>query len=148
MNKFNLCKLNDSLKAGPRLRIICMMLSFSALIAAFLVKLQLRPELYDAGIYAFGLLAALPNFLYVFCAVMAIPVIEEGLISNGWPSATRLSTLAVAFTVGTFIYEIIQIWMPKRTFDLLDIGASVIGAVAAWQVYKRLWQALKAKQSS
>jgi len=47
--------------------------------------------------------------------------------------------------VGLIVYETIQIWMPKRTFELTDIAASAVGALLAvslgWIFFRRNMQA-------
>lgn len=47
--------------------------------------------------------------------------------------------LVFAILVGLIVYEIVQLWMPSRTFDSADIAASFVGAglgcVLCWLIF-------------
>ncbi|MDC8833024.1 hypothetical protein [Alteromonas gilva] len=63
------------------------------------------------------------------------------------------NTNVVGVTIGLIIYEVMQLWIPARTFDWLDIMASIVGMVlylTAFQlVFKRLVRRkVRCKQSN
>lgn len=91
-------------------------------------ELKLRPYLLKHHITAFYIADSLPNFLAVvifFLGYMVIrfPVDEQKIVS-----------LIFAFVAGLTLYEVFQLWMPGRTFDLKDVIASVLGGVFCYLV--------------
>jgi hypothetical protein len=76
---------------------------------------------------------------------LALPFVI--LIANRSVSLWGFTKTATGLAVGIIMYEVIQIWMPKRTFDLMDIYASFAGALAsiiiAWVLFFRLTSEIK-----
>lgn len=80
----------------------------------------------DRATFAPGWLAAvMPNFAAAFIIPLA-PLVPPRTVP--FRELVRLSLLAF---VGLTLYEFMQQQMPRRTFDLLDIVASGLGAAAA-----------------
>ena len=75
-----------------------------------------------------------PNFVLPFCSVGI-------LVRNRRVTLRHFVGTAFGAAVGMTAYEIMQVWMPWRTFDYWDILASIIGAMVsvlfAWVVYFR-----------
>jgi len=46
----------------------------------------------------------------------------------------------VGVTIGLIIYEVLQLWIPERTFDWLDILASIFGMGLYLTVYHQLFR--------
>ncbi|MGN8037495.1 VanZ family protein [Chitinophaga sp. 22321] len=44
--------------------------------------------------------------------------------------------MTLSFTGAMILYEICQLWMPQRTFDLKDIVASVLGGLFSYLVFR------------
>ena len=82
-----------------------------------------------------------PNFVIP----LALPFVI--LIANKSVSLWGFTKTATGSAVGMIVYEVIQIWMPKRTFDFMDIYASFAGALAsiiiAWVLFFRLTSEMK-----
>lgn len=70
----------------------------------------------------------LPNFLAALLSIFAVVVIRK--IKN---NAEALRT-SISITAGLTVYEVAQIWMPARVFDIKDIFASVLGGAVAYGV--------------
>jgi len=66
-----------------------------------------------------------PNFTAVLLLSFAIIVIK-------WPLKLLESIRVVgAIVIGLTLYELAQIWMPGRVFDVMDIIASIVGGAVA-----------------
>ena len=76
----------------------------------------------------------MPNFLV--CA--AVPILV--FLTNQTVKLADHVKNALGAAVGLSVYEVVQIWMPRRTFDVGDMIASFLGAVfsiivATWLFY-------------
>lgn len=90
-------------------------------------ELKLRPYLFKHHI---NLLAdSLPNFLAVVILFLCYSVIK-------FPLDERKSISVITSSViGLSLYEVCQIWMPQRTFDIKDVIASILGGVFSYLIF-------------
>lgn len=79
----------------------------------------------DSALVANGLAGVLPNLT---CAAF-VPVVI--FIGPRVITARDYLLFVVLILFGLLLYEVAQIWMPRRTFDFDDIWASAVGAVVA-----------------
>ncbi|GAB4470168.1 MAG: hypothetical protein OHK0029_42930 [Armatimonadaceae bacterium] len=82
------------------------------------VKKWLRP-LYGAEPF-WGILGWSPSFLYCFGMALAVVAVRR----FPW-------TYGIWLAVGATIYELLQSLIPRRTLDLADLIATVLGGVMA-----------------
>lgn len=112
--------------------------SFSIIVTVLSLGVALKAAR-DFGILPFLLFldcnSTSSNFVLPFCVPIGC------LILNREVSLWNFIKGAFGAALGLTTYEIIQIWMPWRTFDCYDILASFIGALmsifVAWIVYFR-----------
>tara|TARA_Y100000780_G_scaffold180207_1_gene165828 strand:+ start:540 stop:896 length:357 start_codon:yes stop_codon:yes gene_type:complete len=75
--------------------------------------------------YHFPFYHNLPNFLSVFITTFLL---------NAWYQQYQLKNVTGA-TIGLVCYEFIQLNIPSRTFDVMDIVASLFGMLVYITVY-------------
>lgn len=77
-----------------------------------------------------------PNFILSLAISLGILLREKAV------SLWDFTKGAMGAATGMTVYEIAQIWMPSRTFDLNDIAASFVGAVfgimLGWMLFFRV----------
>lgn len=67
----------------------------------------------------------LPNFT-------AVLLFSFGYFAVKGPTSLMQLIRSVVFVViGLLLYELVQIWMPDRVFDIADMGASILGGILA-----------------
>lgn len=72
---------------------------------------------------------SLPNFLAVVILFLGYAVIK-------FPLDKRKSiNVITSFVIGLSLYEVCQIWMPQRTFDIKDVIASVLGGAFSYLIF-------------
>lgn len=103
----------------------------SILLATF-IKLYFRPY-YSGDNHFYKLfLGSLPNFFYVLGFSFIYPLFKGSI-------SFKQHVIAVFFiTLGTIAYEIEQLWT-ERTFDYLDIIASITASVFAIVLYQKVF---------
>lgn len=85
-------------------------------------ELSLRKYLFKHNFFIAG---CIPNFTAVLLLSFAIMLIK-------WPLRLLESIrVVVAIVIGLTLYELAQIWMPGRVFDVMDIIASIVGGAVA-----------------
>jgi len=85
-------------------------------------ELSFRKYLFKHNFFIAG---CIPNFTAVLLLSFAIIVIK-------WPLKLLESIRVVgAIVIGLTLYELAQIWMPGRVFDVMDIIASIVGGAVA-----------------
>ncbi len=67
-----------------------------------------------------------PNVVAVILIALVFAVVK-GHTADATPSK-----LVTGSVVAMAAYEVAQIWMPGRTFDPLDLGATLIGGIMAY----------------
>ncbi|MDR6570929.1 VanZ family protein [Chitinophaga ginsengisegetis] len=91
-------------------------------------ELKLRPYLLKHHITTFYIADSLPNFLAVVVFFLGYMVIRFPFAEQ------KVASLIFAFVAGLTLYEVFQLWMPGRTFDVKDVIASVLGGVFCYLV--------------
>lgn len=91
-------------------------------IAAFGWKVLRQQEAFETGSVPHWLVGTFPNLLPAL-VMPALIFIRPQIVRF-----TEYLMLAMAILFGLIVYEIVQLWMPSRTFDYADIVASVVGA--------------------
>ena len=89
---------------------------------------RLRPYLLRHHIHTFYIADSLPNFLAVL-----IPFFVYSVLKYPMSLAESLKATA-AFVIAMILYELAQPFMEHRTFDVIDILASVLGGVVCCAV--------------
>jgi len=104
----------------------------ASFLIATLIKLYLRPYYSGSNHFYKLLLGSLPNFFYTLGFSFIYPLFSHSIQLNKY-------ILTVFFiTLGTIAYEIEQLWT-KRTFDYIDIIASIIAALISIVLYKKIF---------
>src|SRR6056297_3113646 len=115
------------MKTIYRNRRIFLYLSILSGITALFIKLFYRPWINNHPINDFGWSGAAPNFLFSIGICLFIAFV----------SAKRTLEKMIYTTCGILLYEIEQLWS-YRTFDFLDIAATLAGLGLAILIYKRV----------
>jgi len=116
----------------PNNRIYFSIFVFVSILLATLIKLYFRPYYSGNNHFYKLLLGSLPNFFYVLGFSFIYPLFKSSI-------SFKQHVIAVFFiTLGTIAYEIEQLWT-ERTFDYLDIVASVAAAVIAIVLYQKVF---------
>lgn len=102
-------------------------------------ELKLRPYLLKHHITAFYIADSLPNFLAVLIFFLGYMVIRFPVDEQ------KIASLIFAFVAGLTLYEVFQLWMPGRTFDVKDVVASILGGVFCYLVFLIINKISKAK---
>ncbi|PYF74973.1 hypothetical protein B0O44_103419 [Pedobacter nutrimenti] len=89
-------------------------------------ELSLRPYLLKHKVQPEFIGGSLPNFLAVLIVAFLFSVLKDGTVKG---SALRVSIQGTAAMV---LYEVAQLWMPQRTFDWLDIAASLLAGLVSF----------------
>eukprot|EP01133_Synstelium_polycarpum_P011839 gene11839-13801_t len=89
-------------------------------------ELSLRPYLLKHKVQPEFIGGSLPNFLAVLIVAFLFSVLKDGTAKG---SALRVSIQGTAAMV---LYEVVQLWMPQRTFDWLDIAASLLAGLVSF----------------
>ncbi|MGF6848197.1 glycopeptide antibiotics resistance protein [Chitinophaga sp. W3I9] len=101
-----------------------------ALLFTLYEELKLRPYLLKHHITTFYIADSLPNFLAVVISFLGYMVIRFPVDDRKAPS------LIFSLVAGLTLYEVCQLWMPGRTFDVKDVIASVIGGTFSYLVFR------------
>ncbi len=80
---------------------------------------------FGAGLISPWVIGVMPNFLPA-AVLPALVFVKSRVV----PIEEYLGMVMTIFTVLS-VYEILQVWIPNRTFDWADIAASAAGACAA-----------------
>ncbi|MGM0582768.1 MAG: hypothetical protein ACQETL_18985 [Bacteroidota bacterium] len=104
--------------------IICSLL---AGLLGFLVKIIYRPLIVENNINDYGFQGFAPNLFYTIGAC---------LFAAYWVKKGQIKTM-IFVTVGVLVYETEQIWT-SRTFDYLDVLATIIGLGISIPIFKGL----------
>lgn len=78
-----------------------------------------------------GIWHALPNYCFVFGLGLL------GLLVKPHFEEKAYFKYSASIVFGTLLYEVEQLWMDNRSFDLFDMVATVLGGLSAWYVYKK-----------
>jgi hypothetical protein len=113
--------MKDEFKYRP----ILLYLSLCSGIMGLIVKLLYRPWIVTNNINDFGINGFAPNFIYT----IGICLFASFFVKRGQIKAM------VFVAIGVLVYEAEQFWT-SRTFDYLDILATIIGLGAAIFIYK------------
>jgi hypothetical protein len=129
-SRSKICTFNDAEFHLMNKRSIYIILLSIVLLFTLYEELKLRPYLLKHHITAFYLADSLPNFLAVVIfflghMVIRFPVDEQKIVS-----------LIFAFVAVLALYEVFQLWMPGRTFDVKDLIASIIGGIFCYLVFR------------
>jgi hypothetical protein len=107
-----------------RLRIACVAVFVCSLILTEIGRFVYRPYAYRLGLEDFGLADTMGNS---FGAVTQIFFILAVVHSN-WREGLRV----IAFVVcGYIVYEFLQPVLPRGTFDVKDVVATIVGGIIA-----------------
>ena len=112
------------MKAKDNINILLIGIATGAV--GILVKLAYRPYIINHNINDFGVQGYATNFF---------TVLSLSLIAAYFTKSNPIKTM-MAVTIGILFYEIEQIWT-SRTFDYMDIIASLLGLGIAILVYKK-----------
>ncbi len=85
-------------------------------------------------VYALGVA---PNFLGAL-STSAILFCVIGGVAKGWSAQSQAFASAAIALAGLWGWEVLQIWVPKATFDLHDLAWTAPG-VAGFLIAARLW---------
>ncbi|WP_436491343.1 VanZ family protein [Chitinophaga sp. ARDCPP14] len=107
-----------------------------ALLFTLYEELKLRPYLFKHHISTFYIADSLPNFLAVVVFFLGYMVIRFPVDDR------KVVSLIFSLVAGLTLYEVCQLWMPGRTFDVKDVIASVIGGTFSYLVFRIVNKAL------
>ena len=114
-----------------RLRVVCAVGCVCAFALTELGRYVYRPYVYRTGLSDFGIADTVGNSLGVVTQIFLMLAVMH----SNWRQGLRV----IAFVVcGYVAYECLQAILPKRTFDVKDVMATVVGGVIAVGV---LWSA-------
>ncbi len=115
--------MNEDYKVRPILLYLSLLFGFIGV----LVKLLYRPWINNNNINDFGFNGFAPNFIFTIgiCLFVSFFVTKKTV------------SIMIFSTVGILLYETEQI-LTSRTFDYLDVLATIIGLVAAISIYKMI----------
>ncbi len=85
----------------------------------------LRDDLDASGGVLSWVLGVLPNFLVASVFPSVVFLSRKSMSWRDFVCATGMIAL------GMCVYEVAQLWMPRRTFDWADLVATAVGAVVA-----------------
>ena len=115
---------SDRIFEFSRYRIAYAVLSAAAFLLTEFGRLVYRPYKYRAGFDDFGIADTVGNSLGVITQIFLLLAFMH--------SSRRQGLHVIAFvTCGYIVYEFLQPILPRGTFDMKDILAAIIGAVAA-----------------
>ena len=92
-------------------------------------ELKLRRYLLNNHITKFGIAGSLPNFLAPIILVFGSIVISK------IKEPEKVLRKSAFFVLGLILYEVCQIFMSERTFDTMDVIASILGGLFAYLVF-------------
>jgi len=115
------------MKTNYKNRRIFLYISILSGITALFIKLFYRPWINQHPVNDFGWSGSAPNFLSSLGICLFI-----AFVSTKRPLEKMIST-----TCGILLYELEQLWS-YRTFDFLDIAATIAGLGLAILIYKRV----------
>lgn len=115
------------MKTNYKNRSIFLYISILSGLAALFIKLFYRPRVNHHAVNNFGWSGAAPNFLFSLGICLFIAFV----------SAKRPLEKMIYTTCGILLYEVEQLWS-YRTFDFLDIAATIAGLGLAILIYKRV----------
>jgi VanZ like family len=108
---------------------IYLLLLVIALIFTLFEEIKLRPYLLKHHIHTLFLADSLPNFLAVVVLFLGYSVIRFPLDER------KTISVIISSVIGLSLYEVCQIWMPQRTFDIKDVVASILGGAFSYLIF-------------
>jgi hypothetical protein len=91
-------------------------------VAALVWKLLRDDREFTSGSVPFWIIGVMPNFLPAVVLPALIFIRPQVVEYRDYLQMVLIMLVALV------VYEVTQIWMPSRTFDWADLGASVTGA--------------------
>lgn len=88
----------------------------------------------DLVVYFLGVA---PNFLGALSLASSLIIIADQFMRS-IVFHRRVNYVMLTSLVGLLTWEILQIWLPNGTFDVHDLGWTLIGVIVAW-VAARVW---------
>lgn len=117
-------------------------IAFLSILIATFIKLYLRPHYLGNNYFYKTLLGSLTNFFYVLGSTFIYPLFKNSISFKQYLNAVFFITLAA------IVYEIDQLWTTTRTFDYLDIIATILAAILSVVIFKLLIKTSLRKPSS
>ena len=114
-----------------RLRVVCAVVFVGAFALTELGRYVYRPHVYSAGLSDFGIADTMGNSLGVVTQIFLMLAVMH----SNWRQGLRVIVFVVC---GYVAYECLQTVLPKGTFDVKDVIATVVGGVIAVGI---LWSA-------
>ncbi len=115
------------------LRVVCLVTFLAAFALTELGRSTYRPFAYRIGLSDFGIADTMGNSLGVIAQIFCLLT----LMHSNWRQGLRVIAFAVC---GYIVYECLQPILPRGTFDLKDVVATVVGGVVATGI---LWLACR-----
>ncbi len=127
---------SESFRTIDTMRIVYLITSMIAFILTELGRFIYRPFIYENGINDFGLADSVGNW----GGIMVQIFFGLAILNSPFKKGFRLIGL---FVVGYIIYEILQPYLPKGTFDWLDVYGTLAGGIIALALFFLIHKSIK-----
>jgi uncharacterized membrane protein YccC len=114
-------------------RTVFVLVAIGSYLATEFGRLVLRPRIRDLGTGEVGLLDSIGNWGGILVQIfvgLAIP----------HPNRTQSYRLAIFYAAGFILYEFLQPYLPKGTFDWNDVLGTLAGWVVAMILLALVWK--------
>ena len=127
---------SESFRTIDTLRIVYLITSMIAFILTELGRFIYRPFIYENGINDFGLADSVGNWGGIVVQIF----FGLAILNSPFKKGFRLIGLLV---VGYIIYEILQPYLPKGTFDWPDVYGTLAGGIIALALFFLIHKSIK-----
>ena len=107
-----------------RLRVVYAVVFLSAFVLTELGRFVYRPYVYRSGLDDFGIADTMGNSLGVVTQIFCLLAVMH----SNWRQGIRVIAFA---TCGYIAYEFMQLVLPRGTFDMKDVIATLAGGVVS-----------------
>lgn len=122
--KNNIFVDTERLKCIDTFRIIYLFLFVGAFLITEVGRNVYRPYIYENNIHDYGIADSIGNLGGIIVQIYFGLL----LLNSPWPKNLRLILL---YITGYILYEFLQPYLPRGTFDWLDVYGTVLGGIVA-----------------